>query len=214
MKKNVMMASSALALVMSVSVFAGGPDEGESSLVVGSSGTWYAGVVGGVSMLGGDLAKDSSFTPTVTTTFSDVTSTGYDLGFTLGYALNTHFSAEGQALFVENSGKDGATGKASEWVFMGNVKYAFAMGNAITPYVGAGFGYMSPDDYDDTDGFTHDGKVAYQAIVGIDYALNPYMDLLLDYHFVGPIGSQDVDGETTVYLPLMHLINIGFNYKF
>ena len=143
---------------------------------------------------------------------------------TVGYLVNNNVSVEAQGFYVSNDGEDSQAGNtASEYVFMGNVKYAFAMGGAITPYIGAGFGYMGVDTSDDSWGANQDndvdGKIAYQAMAGVAYALNQQMDLTLDYHFVGPIGSQDVTSTSTndtskLYLPMMNLINVGFTYKF
>ena len=219
MKKSVMMASSALALVMSVSAFAGGPDNMPSSFTTASSssestGTWYAGVQG-VSMLIGDLTdQDGSLK------YGDETNTGFNAGLTVGYAVNNNVSVEAQGFYVSNDGEEDADGDtANEYVFMGNVKYAFDMGGMITPYIGAGFGYIGVDTSDDSWGATPnvdvDGQMGYQVLAGVAYALNQQMDLTLDYHFVGPIGSQDIDdSDAELNLPMMNLINLGFTYKF
>ena len=217
MKKSLMMASSALALVMSVSAFAGGPDNMPSSFTTASSssestGTWYAGVQGGVSMLIGDLTdQDGSLK------YGDETKAGFNAGLTVGYAVNNNVSVEAQGFYVSNDGEDEGDGEtANEYVFMGNVKYAFDMGGMITPYIGAGFGYIGVDTSDDSWGATPnvdvDGQMGYQVLAGVAYALNQQMDLTLDYHFVGPIGSQDIDdSDAELNLPMM---NVGFTYKF
>ena len=225
MKKSVMMASSALALVMSVSAFAGGPDNMPSSFTAApssapaSTGMWYAGVQGGVSMLMGDATDQEN-----TTKYTDETKTGYNVGLTVGYAVNDNVSVEAQGFYVSNDGEEDADGDtANEYVFMGNIKYAFAMSGKFTPYIGAGFGYIGVDTSDDSWGANPDndvdGKIAYQAMAGIAYALNQQIDLILDYHFVGPIGSQDViisssTDTAKLTLPMMNLINVGFTYKF
>ena len=216
MKKSLMMASSALALVMSVSAFAGGPDNMPSSFTTASSssestGTWYAGVQGGVSMLMGDLTdQDDSLK------YGDETKAGFNAGLTVGYAVNNNVSVEAQGFYVSNDGEDEGDGETyNEYVFMGNVKYAFDMGGMITPYIGAGFGYIGVDTSDDSWGDGVDGQMAYQVLAGVAYALNQQMDLTLDYHFVGPIGSQDIDdSDAELNLPMMNLINVGFTYKF
>ena len=168
-------------------------------------------------MLIGDITDPSTFK------YGDETKTGYNAGLTVGYAVNDNVSVEAQGFYVSNDGQDRAVSDtANEYVFMGNVKYAFDMGGMITPYLGAGFGYIGVDTSDDSwgayEGPDIDGQMAYQVLAGVAYALNSQMDLTLDYHFVGPIGSQDMTdpsgSDFKFYLPMMNLINVGFTYKF
>ena len=233
MKKCILAVGSVLATVISLAAAAGGPDQmfiaipavDASAVPVSASvpaatvapsssaSAWYAGMEGGMSILMGDYLEPTNSGSTES--FSDASSLGYDIGLTVGYSLTSNLSMEGQAFYVSNAGKDALENSTfNEYVFMGNVKYGVDAGNSITPYIGLGFGFIGVDTADESYGSDMDSKIGYQALIGAAYALNSQMDLTLDYHFVGAIGSQDIDGTTTTYLPKINMLNLGFNYQF
>ena len=233
MNKCILAVGSVLATVISAAAAAGGPDQmfiaipavdasavpvsasvsAASVAPPSSASAWYAGMEGGMSILMGDYLEAADGTSIES--FGDATSLGYDIGLTVGYSLTSNVSMEGQAFYISNAGKDALEDFTyNEHVFMGNVKYGVDAGNSITPYIGFGFGYIGVDTADESYGSDMDSKIGYQALIGTSYALNSQMDLTLDYHFVGAIGSQEFDGTTTKDLPKINMLNLGFNYQF
>ena len=176
---------------------------------------WHAGVEGGVSLLMGDVIQGAN-----ELRYNDNSDIGYDVGLSVGYAVNTAVTVEGQFFYVQNQGTVYDEGLSFvERVYMGNVIYGFDMGNYVTFSLGLGFGVVDPGTqadsyyYYDDDGNHADAKFSYQALVGASYALTSQLALTLGYHCIVPIGTE-TNGGKPGYLPKINLINAGVTYYF
>lgn len=207
--------SLAAILLVSFSLGVQGAGDVSSSVENASSiGLWHAGVEGGVSLLMGDVIQGAN-----ELRYNDNSDIGYNAGLSVGYAVNTAVTVEGQFFYVKNQGTVYDEGLSFvERVYMGNVMYGFDMGNDVTFSLGLGFGVVDPGTQADSYYYYYDGthaeaKFSYQALVGASYALTSQLALTLGYHCIVPIGTE-TNGGKPGYLPKINLVNAGVTYYF
>ena len=207
--------SLAAILFVSFSLGVQGAGDVSSSVEKASpTGLWHAGIEGGVSLLMGDVIQEAN-----ELRYNDNSDIGYNVGLSVGYAINTAVTVEGQFFYVKNQGTGYDEGSSFvERVYMGNVIYGFDMGNDVTFSLGLGFGVVDPgtqaDSYYHYDNENHaDAKFSYQALVGASYALTSQLAFTLGYHCIVPIGTETT-AEKPGSLPKINLINAGLRYYF
>jgi len=78
-------------------------------------------------------------------------------------------------------------GKSKNFAFMGNVYYDLDLDSTITPYVGAGIGYVSNKIVYAPSGVgianDSDGSFAWQLIAGADFKISETMSIFADYKY-------------------------------
>jgi OOP family OmpA-OmpF porin len=120
---------------------------------------------------------------------------GFAVGGEVGYGFDSGIRLGGEITFRDN-GQDSAeqrgdklrlSGETESVAFMANAYYDFDTGTAFTPYLGAGvgvalidFNFATGTGFEDTD-----AVFAYQAMVGVDYAVAPQIKIGLQYRFFG-----------------------------
>jgi opacity protein-like surface antigen len=196
----------------------------------------YVGLEGGVMWV-----EDSPFNVTDNLTNPQYTidhKSGYDVDAIAGYDFGAvRVEAE---LGYKHAGIDSlnsvttvypASGHASALSLMGNVLFDFGDENGLSGYAGAGVGiarasyafstpglavpYNSPQSFSDSD-----SKLAYQAILGVRYAVTPNIDLGLKYRFfnVSRLHLNGVFNTTPIVVPetrfRSHSLLASVNYNF
>ena len=132
------------------------------------------------------------------TTIVDMSAHG---GFTIGVALGYHLDEVAQGLRIEGEisyhknnvlgtistpGSTGNQADLAKWLVMANVWYDFDMGSRFKPYVGGGIGYARNTFrplFALVPSVTQEG-FAWQAGLGVNYALSPHSALGLGYRYV------------------------------
>lgn len=124
-------------------------------------------------------------------------------GLGLGYAFQNGFRFEGELSHRDNDWGPvgvadpvdlGIAGDASALALMGNLFYDFNRGGRLQPYIGAGVGAARVKVAIDGAQEAEDTGVAYQAMVGLGYAMTERLSLDLGYrYFMAP----DIDASDT-----------------
>jgi opacity protein-like surface antigen len=137
------------------------------------SGGVYVEAFGGASML-----KDSDVSGNVVGKANF--KSGPVVGAAMGYDYaNSPFRSELEFIYRSGDAKTfagGASGDFASTTFMVNGYYDFKAGGPLTPYLGAGAGYVTEIDFDISGGagpgeYSDRGGFAWQAMGGINYAL-------------------------------------------
>jgi opacity protein-like surface antigen len=145
---------------------------------------YYAKVFGGLSALQGDAATLDGTTGPV----------NYDTGALFGGAIGYDYGDRpfrAELEFAYRSGDAeafGGTGDYASTTLMLNGVYVFQTGGAFRPYVGLGLGYVTEIDFDIADGpetgeYSDRGLLAWQAMIGSDYALSDSLSLFGEARF-------------------------------
>jgi outer membrane protein OmpA-like peptidoglycan-associated protein len=147
---------------------------------------FYIGGAGGL-----NLARDSDLESAAFNTEAE-----FDLGwlalgtfgYEYGHGLRTEIELGYRANDLDQVGGAGATGDATVWSGMVNVVYDFDVDWPVRPYVGAGLGAgrvkadgispVSTTRIDDTD-----TAFAYQAMVGVEWAMTDRLHLNAGYRY-------------------------------
>lgn len=130
---------------------------------------------------------------------------------TMSNDVESH-SLNGGALLV------GATGEATATALMGNILLDINTDSALTPYFGAGIGFADVD----ADGFgvsaipdvlsDGDSVLAYQIILGADYALSPTASLFVQYNWFNTEEAQ-VSTSTATGAVSTDIDYEGYNFR-
>jgi opacity protein-like surface antigen len=141
--------------------------------------------------------------------------TGWVLGVALGTTVADDFRVEGELEYRSSDFDiEGLEGEdtLSTLSLMLNGYYDFQTGSALTPYVGAGIGWAR-HDIDDAD--VDDSVFAYQATLGVCWALNDTMALDFAYRYFATADPEFGDGEDAQELEYdSHNLTAGIRYKF
>jgi opacity protein-like surface antigen len=160
---------------------------------------------------------------------------GFHLGIRGGYGVTDWFDAELETGFTINridsaTGATEADGDVTNVPLLVNARFHLPGLNAVSPYIGGGFGFSSTILWADDliiGGTLMEGSVsgivfAYQAFAGVRVAINERMGLSLEYHYFATTSSEmEVDvtvGTTSDEVRLggvsSHLISLAFDYRF
>ena len=126
---------------------------------------------GGASNLKG---TDSTLAATsVPLSFSSGTLAGGAIGY--NYA-NSRWNSEVEFIYRSSSAGSGRTGEYASTAVMINGRYELRSNGALTPYLGAGLGYVTEIDFDVTSGtgageYSDRGLLGGQLIIGASWAL-------------------------------------------
>ncbi len=145
---------------------------------------YYAKVFGGLSALQGDDATLDGTTAPV----------AYDSGALYGGAFGYDYGDRpfrAELEFAYRSGDAvtfGGSGDYASTTLMLNGFYVFQTAGAFRPYVGLGLGYVTEIDFDITGGaeageYSDRGLLAWQAMIGTDYALSDSLSLFGEARF-------------------------------
>jgi opacity protein-like surface antigen len=149
---------------------------------------------------------------------------GFGLGVALGYQLPM-FRLEGEIAYRANDMDEVSylgesakvNGDVSILSLMGNGYYDFANATAFTPYVGVGLGMAKIDATIDAFSWDDDDTVvAYQIMVGGNFALTKQISLDAEYRY---FGCQDPefdagDGYTSEAEVRSHNLSVGIRILF
>lgn len=145
----------------------------------------YASVLGGVSFFDADNVNHLHLD----------TSTGYMLGGALGYKFCSPIRVEGEFAYRHNTidsirymgEKYDVDFNINTYTYMFNAYYDIETGSPITPYFGAGLGYVHSEGkvkvMDQSLRTSSDGFGA-QFMVGANYAINCKTDIGLEYRYL------------------------------
>ena len=190
MKKQLLLASSALALVLTGTAFAGGgehmaaPAPAPAPAPAAKSGGFYVGLNGGYIITAGKVkfkdfkGGDSAAQKPEDRNFKDDAKSGFGFGGSVGYRfgempVRVELGFNYNILTLTDDAKNNRNiDSLNGYSIMGRAFYDFDMGQFV-PYVGLGVGYDSvtskpKGDGDDID-FT---GLGYEGIIGVDYKIN------------------------------------------
>ncbi len=155
---------------------------------------------------------------------------GLRVDFAGGYQFTPYVSLEGQLGVIYNdinsiAGSADTDARLTQVPFMANLRFQLPTGTPWTPYIGGGCGVTvnSLDFHQATvQGVALNGNddataFAYQAFAGIDYRLQPRMDISVGYEFLGEDRSEwDLQPTGTLILrhAYTHAIMASFTYRF
>ena len=166
---------------------------------------------------------------------SDVTESGetielsYDTGWTLGAAVGYRFNnvrVEGELSYQKNDFDQvsamgvslDASGDGSVTALLVNGYYDFANESAFTPYISAGLGYAKVEANDlnfvgsGMADFSDDDSVfAYQAGLGVGYAVNENVTIDVKYRY---FATEDAEFDTAKAEFSSHNFLLGVRYNF
>jgi opacity protein-like surface antigen len=167
MKTSVCLAGAAL-LALSCSSFAASYDQAPAAAPAPAQAGWYAGVNGGVALIGGD---ESSWI-----------NTGFNAGGQVGYRYN---QVRVEAAYNYTNQKVKYTSvKLESSLFMANALYDINLGDSnVVPYIGGGLGMIH--QFTNVAGIKADNEFAYQGIAGLDYKINDNVRAGVNYHLIG-----------------------------
>ncbi len=121
--------------------------------------------------------------------------TGYAVFGTVGRRLDANWRIEAEIGYRENkldrfTGTLGSNfqpdGINAEFTLMANVVYDIAMGDGVSLSLGAGIGADHDRTTSKTQGFDDaQWAFAYQAIVGVNYAIGPKTELFVNVRYLG-----------------------------
>lgn len=197
MKKTVIMTLIALSLAAS-QAFAAGP---------------YVGGFGGAT-----ITHNSD----ITVTGAGTATLHYDAGPAIGVVGGYNFDGvriEGESSY-RNANINSVSGTGgtvlvsgvdlSMWSLMGNVYFDLKNDSAVTPFIGAGMGFVTTRLNDN--GYQFDDTVfGYQFMVGTAFALNRRISLDLSYRLQGTSDMNTLDGKIS-YLSSNILFGMRFQF--
>ena len=179
---------------------------------------WYVGLEAGASWIDDTdaviaVSGEISLPPIPGTIEFD---SGWAVFATAGYAFDNHWRLEGELGYRANDTTSGIA-DVTEWSIMLNALYDIPISEKLDLSLGAGVGYdQATLDFGGADEF--DGNIAYQGIVGLNYALGSRTDLTLTYRylvveepnfaFAVPGGAFTVDADNVN----KHAVTIGLRY--
>lgn len=187
---------------------------------------WYVGVEGGMSWVG-DIAQFHTRNAGATSFNATIESdTGWAVLGTAGYAYNRwRFEVEAgyrsnDIDLVYTTGSTFFDADLQEFSLMANVLYDVALDDKISLSLGAGAGFDDVEFAWNTFavvGFEHDDwGFAYQAIVGLNFAVSPTAELFVNYRYLNVDGPDFAQGTSTFSWDDVdkHAATIGVRYRF
>jgi opacity protein-like surface antigen len=189
----------------------------------------YATLAAGMNIPSGGDALDLGRTPpNIKFRFHD----GVAVSLSGGYKWDPGFRTEVEVSYRGNSAKDFNTiatplsGHQTDLSFMGNLIYDINTRTRFTPYLGGGVGvamlwwknFATAGSGQIIDNGASSTKLAFQAIVGVAYALGPDFEGTLDFRYKGSNGHSfpgvlPVDTITGYKARSMSAM-VGFRYAF
>jgi opacity protein-like surface antigen len=140
---------------------------------------------------------------------------GWTIGGGVGRSFGNGWRAEGQLLYLDNSGKSGA-GDTKVFGGFANGYYDFLPNSQWRPFLGAGIGVAQVKE--DGNGLAPHGDktvFAYQIHAGVSHPINDQLTGELAYHYLGApgvkfgSGASRVDGDFGA-----SLVTVGLRYRF
>jgi outer membrane protein OmpA-like peptidoglycan-associated protein len=148
---------------------------------------------------------------------------GVNGDLSVGYGYGNGFRAEAELVGVENNLKNkfnnGKRTGANGYLYgvLLNGLYDFNTGAGVTPYLGAGAGYVAQqiDSAGAKDGAL--GSFAVQGIAGVAFNVAPKLDLTVDYRAIDKLQNRNVGnnpgpGNVRVGAEITHTLNVGLRY--
>lgn len=183
----------------------------------------YVSGFGGVSILSDSDLTDDAFPGVAIQAEFDA---GFNVGGALGYdwgAIRGELELAYRQNDFEKFGGLEATGETTALAYLASLYYDVENQSSFTPYIGFGIGGASID-IDDLalTGFSgstvnvDDTVFAYKIAAGVSYAINPSLDFMIDYSFLGTSDAEYDDGAggTVEAEYLSHSISAGLRVRF
>ncbi len=154
---------------------------------------FYLKVFGGASMLSDtDVTLSGSLEPDVSF------GSGSTFGGAVGYGYeNSPISAELEFAYRSGDSESGATsgGDFASTALMLNGVWSFGQSGRLSPYAGAGLGYVTEIDFDvpGAGEFNDRGGIAWQVFGGVSYAVSERASLFGELRYFDA-GSRTLDG--------------------
>jgi opacity protein-like surface antigen len=195
MKSLILTAAASAALISAAAPGASWAADDNSWYVRGDAGATFSGRIDGTN---GPRSDD-----------------GWTIDAGAGKSFGNGWRAEGQILYLDNSGKSGA-GDTKVFGGFANGYYDFMPNSQWRPFLGAGIGIAQVKE--DGDGLAPHGDktvFAYQIHAGVSHPFNDKLTGELAYHYLGApsvkfdSGARRVDGDFGA-----SLITVGLRYRF
>jgi len=196
MKSLILTAAASVALIAAAAPLAAHAADDTSWYVRGDAGATFSGRIDGAN---GPRSDD-----------------GWTIGGGVGKSFGDGWRAEGQLLYLENSGKSGA-GDTKVFGGFANAYYDFLPNSQWRPFLGAGIGVAQVKEDGGPVGAPHGDKTgfAYQLHAGISHPFSDQLSGELAYHYLGApgvkfgSGAARVDGDFSA-----SLVTVGLRYRF
>lgn len=145
--------------------------------------------------------------------------TGYGLTAALGHVYGNGFRTEAEFGYRNNDMDELSafglsapiSGDISTISLMVNGFYDFMSDSTMTPFIGAGLGFANIEADIDDFGSDDDNVFAYQLAAGIAFAVNPSLNIDLQYRF---FGTEDPEFDVLEAEYTTHNVMIGFRQNF
>ncbi|MBS0363800.1 MAG: porin family protein [Proteobacteria bacterium] len=198
MKSLILAAASAATLLAAV------PAAAQTAAPAGGDNSWY---------VRGDAG--ATFSGRIDGTNGPRSDNGWTIDAGVGKSFGNGWRAEGQILYLDNSGKSGFGDQKVVGGFA-NGYYDFLPDSQWRPFLGAGVG-IAQVKVDDSGTSPHGDKTtfAYQLHAGISHPFNDQLTGEVAYHYLGApgvkfdTGAKRVDGDFGA-----SLVTVGLRYKF
>ena len=128
----------------------------------------------------------------------------WPVGFELE-AYYVHFNRQNSAPAVLHN--------VTATALMANIYYNILIDNDMTPYLGAGFGYLNLDISNSNQDFS-DGTFGFQMICGLAYPLSSHWHAALDYRLLGTVNQMTLKSYLELKDTRIQTINLRFDYVF
>lgn len=155
---------------------------------------------------------------------------GYAVSGAVGYQFHpalrgeievTHRNNNVKSMTVNGVKQAAQTGHSASTAYMGNVYYDFDTGTDYTPYVGVGLGVAHTNNKNNTvlgpvAAKGTDLVFAYQAMAGVEYALDNNFGIYGEYRYFGTRDPRVKDslGASHRLSNQNHNFGLGLRYKF
>jgi len=196
MKSLILMAAASAALISAAAPSASWAADDNSWYVRGDAGATFSGRIDGPN---GPRSDD-----------------GWTVGGGVGKSFGNGWRAEGQLLYLDNSGKSGA-GDTKVFGGFANGYYDFLPNSQWRPFLGAGIGMAQVKEDGGPAAAPHGDKTvfAYQLHAGVSHPFNDQLTGEVAYHYLGApsvtfgSGASRVDGDFGA-----SLVTVGLRYRF
>jgi opacity protein-like surface antigen len=196
MKSLILAAASAAALVAGAAPLAAQAADDNSWYVRGDAGATFSGRIDGAN---GPRSDD-----------------GWTISGAAGKSFGNGWRAEGQLLYLENSGKSGF-GDTKVFGGFANGYYDFLPNSQWRPFLGAGIGVAQVKEDDGPIGAPHGDKTvfAYQIHAGVSHPISDQLTGEVAYHYLGAPGVKFGSGLSRVDGDFgASLVTVGLRYRF
>ena len=224
MKKNLLIASSAVALAVSGATFAGGVDNMSGAAPAAPAAptsacapsSMYVGVHGGISMPRGKYQIGTTAKQNLKAANKNGANFGVDFGYQLS-SMPVRLQLSGN-MYTFKPKATATNSKLQITDAMVDAIYDFDMGS-FSPYIGVGAGYGQFKLSGVTANAGKKNGLAYNVVAGVSYKINCNLAASFGYQMLGT--NVKVNGQnnlaanrTNLTSAMFHSFNLGLRYSF